>query len=84
MVHRLIKLPESNKELFQSSIEVPNCNGRIVNLPEISPENTINNTGKTTKLSINNTQQSTNSSCNINLNTRIPMNNKVITTELLM
>ena len=84
MVHQLIKLPENNKELFQSSIKVPNCHGQIVNLPEISTENTINNTGKTTKLPINNTQQSTNSPCNINLNTRIPMNNNVITTELLM
>ena len=81
MVHQLIKVPENSKELFQSSVKVPNCNNHIVNLSEIGIENTINNTGKTTKSLINNIQQSTNSPCNINLNTKIPMNNNEITTN---
>ena len=78
MVHQLIRLPENSKELFQSSIKVPNCNDHIVNLPEIGTENMINNTGKTTKLPTNNIQQSTNLPCNINLNTKIPINNNEI------
>ena len=81
MVHQLIQLPKNSKEHFQSSIKVLNCNDHIVRLPEIGTENTINHTGNTTKLPINNIQQSTKSPCNINLNTKIPMNNNKITPD---
>ena len=81
MVHQLIKLLENSKELFQSSIKVPNYNDHIVNLPKTGTTNTINNTGKTTKVPFNNIQQSTNAACNSNLDTKIPMNNHEITTN---